>query len=303
MKKLLILILATLCMVSAGKSADKTNKWQGNFMFFQMADTQLGAGDYEFNLKEFERAVDYANKKNPDFVVICGDLLSDPFKDKEKEGFKKVAAKLKKSISLHLIAGNHDVGNEPTREKMDWYHKYFGKDYYSFEHKGCVCLVLNSSLIKAPKHMPEEQVKQKKWMLETLKKAKEDKVNHIFIFQHHPYFHQTLNEKVKRPYFCMADQKIEYFKIFQEHNVRAVFAGHYHRNVLGKDGDIEMITTGRIGGKSASNHDSGFRVVHVFEDKIQHVYFGMNDLPEKMEVGVRPENGWDIFGEKKKKKK
>jgi len=279
------------CQSPTEKSATSScpNEWQGNFMFFQMADTQLGAGDYDFNISEFERAIEYANKHNPDFVVICGDLIGDPFRDNEKDDFKRVAAKLKKSIPLHLVAGNHDVGKEPTLESLDWFRKYFGKDYYSFEHKSCVCLVLNSSLIRDPKHVPEEHKKQKEWMLKKLKDAQESNAKHIFIFQHHPYFHRTIDEEVEKAYTCMPDHKKEYFEIFHKYGVRAVFAGHFHRNVEGRDGDIEMITTGRLGGRSKEKSSSGFRIVHVFEDAIKHVYFETDEMPEKIEPGKLPE--------------
>jgi hypothetical protein len=36
------------------------------------------------------------------------------------------------SIRLYSVAGNHDVGNEPTVEALAAYRQQFGPDYYSF---------------------------------------------------------------------------------------------------------------------------------------------------------------------------
>ena len=46
------------------------------FSFAQMCDTQLGMGGYEHDVKTFGLAVTQINKMKPDFVVICGDLVS-----------------------------------------------------------------------------------------------------------------------------------------------------------------------------------------------------------------------------------
>jgi predicted MPP superfamily phosphohydrolase len=269
----------------AKDSKKETLKWEGNFMFFQMADTQLGYGKYEKDIQNFDEAIAYANKQKPEFVVICGDLLVDPFREKERDAFLEVAQKLDKSIPLHLVSGNHDVmeKRKTTAKGLKWYRDTFGKDYYSFTTKGCYGIVLNSSLIKDIEvGLEAEQAKQKAWMLEELEKAVELKAKHIFIFQHHPYFHETIDEKKAPAYFHLPNAKKEFFEIFHKYGVRAVFAGHYHRNVLGKDGDIEMITTGQLTTKGGAK--PGFRVVHVFEDKIEHKYFGLKELPEKIEV-------------------
>ena len=41
----------------------------------QMCDTQLGMGGYEHDVRTFKQSVKLINKMQPDFVVICGDLV------------------------------------------------------------------------------------------------------------------------------------------------------------------------------------------------------------------------------------
>lgn len=48
---------------------------QEPFSFVQICDTQLGMGGYEHDLDTFKQAVKIVNELDPDFVVICGDLV------------------------------------------------------------------------------------------------------------------------------------------------------------------------------------------------------------------------------------
>ncbi|CAG2172178.1 unnamed protein product [Oppiella nova] len=61
---------------------------------------------------------------------------------------------------------------------------------------------------------------------------------------------------------------------FHEAGVRAIFAGHYHRNAGGKYEDLELVVTSAIGAQSPEgrNADSGYRVVTVNETDITHRY-------------------------------
>ncbi len=57
-----------------------------------------------------------------------------------------------------------------------------------------------------------------------------------------------------------------------------VFAGHYHRNELGQDGDLEMVTTGPVG-MPLGGAKSGIRIVTVDDKGVTHKYDDFGDLP------------------------
>jgi hypothetical protein len=63
-------------------------------------------------------------------------------------------------------------------------------------------------------------------------------------------------------------------KKFQKAGVRAIFAGHYHRNAGGKYENMELVVTSAIGAQSLTgrNANSGYRVVYVDEKEIRHNY-------------------------------
>ena len=65
--------------------------------------------------------------------------------------------------------------------------------------------------------------------------------------------------------------------------MRYVFSGHYHRNALARDGDIEAVTTGPVGRPSGGDK-SGMRIVIVREDRIEHRYYQFGELPNQVDL-------------------
>ena len=79
-------------------------KEQEPFLFVQMCDTQLGIGGYEHDVKNFEQAVIQINEINPDFVVICGDLVHHA-NDSSYADFNRIMGEFK--IPCYPAPGNH----------------------------------------------------------------------------------------------------------------------------------------------------------------------------------------------------
>ncbi len=62
-------------------------------------------------------------------------------------------------------------------------------------------------------------------------------------------------------------------------------SGHYHRNAVADDGDLQMITTGPIGMPLGEGTQSGVRVVIVRDAGISHRYYAFGELPNTIDVG------------------
>ncbi len=75
----------------------------------------------------------------------------------------------------------------------------------------------------------------------------------------------------------------EYLNLFKENDIKTIIAGHLHQNSYGKDGDLEMITTGPVG-LSLGDDPSGLRIVKVYETHIEHQYYGLNDVPKTISL-------------------
>ena len=256
------------------------------FFFIQMADPQLFWGSQEL----WETAIRHANRLKPAFVVVCGDLLNrdgnqanlDPVKDRQRaKAYLEVAAKLEKRIPLYNLAGNHDVCNTPTPDTLQWYQARFGKLWYSAAHHDCLFLTLQSDVLKNPQGAPDAARQQMKWLRETLEATRGKKLRHKIVFMHHPMCLKTVDEKAD--YFTMPPEvRLELLGLFRQHGVRAVFSGHYHRNAYVKDGELELVTSSSTG-KPLGKDPTGFRIVKVYADRIEHKYFGYADMPDHVD--------------------
>lgn len=308
-KRILIIGLAVLLMTacnvdnspgpfenpSLAKKLVGTNANETSTLFIQMADTQIGlltrrlskyslgliGGDYlyEQESKNYSAAIEFANRISPSFVVICGDLVQALSHPAQKDEFQRITKHLDPSIPLYLVSGNHDVGNEPTKEYLSQYRNAYGPDWYSFQHKGIYGIVLNSSLINNPNRAKNEAAIQRTWLENELLKANQKSFKHILIFQHHPYFREDPDEGDSAYFTINTSARKEYLDLFVAHGVEAVFAGHLHENALGQYKNLKMITTSAIGiaspiGKSRT----GLRVVQTKPDNLDHAFIAIDDL-------------------------
>jgi 3',5'-cyclic AMP phosphodiesterase CpdA len=240
--------------------------------FVQMSDPQFGMFAENRNFTQetinFERAIADTNRIKPAFVIVCGDLVNQAGNDGQIAEYHRVAAKLDRSIALHNVAGNHDVGNEPTPESLAAYRKQFGPDYYVFRHGDFLGIVLNSSLIQHPGGAPAEADKQMKWLEGELKKIKPG--NQAVIFQHIPWFLKYADEP--DDYFNIPlGPRTRYLELFARYGIDTCFAGHYHRNATGESPEFHVTTTGPVG-KPLGPDPSGIRVVTIHGGKIESEY-------------------------------
>jgi 3',5'-cyclic AMP phosphodiesterase CpdA len=275
-----IISLAMILLIAGTLLAQrKTNA--APWFFIQLTDPQFGMFEnnagFEKETVLYEKAVVEINRLNPDFVVITGDFVNDQNAVAQIDEFKRITAKIKPAIKVYYSPGNHDIGQVPTNESLEKYKKNYGSDCFSFEHKGVSLIGFNSGLIKAKLEKPEQE--QFRWLTKKLKKSRN--AQHILLFCHYPFFNKTVDEP--EAYSNIGTEyRLKYLELFEECGVDAVFSGHHHNNGLATYGNVELVTTSSLG-KPLGEAPSGFRIVKVYNDKIEHVFFGLEDLPKKIE--------------------
>lgn len=265
-----------------------------SFSFVQMADPQFGffatpmwlairgynfwnAGSFERESELYERAIADANRLDPAFVVICGDLVNQPGNAEQLAEFQRISRGLRQDIPLYLAAGNHDVENTPTPESLAWYRREIGPDWYSFRHGRMAGIVLNSALIVAPEKVLAEEQAQWDWLVGELARLGADGAEPVLVFQHHSYFLEQADEE--DAYFNVPlERRTRYLELLRDNGVRAVFAGHLHRNGHGSFGSLEMVTSGPVG-RPLGDDPSGLRVVSVDGAEIAHHYYALDAQP------------------------
>ena len=252
--------------------------------FILMSDPQFGMysknQNFAHETANFEFAIATANRLKPAFVVVAGDLINEAGNSAQAAEYRRIAAKLDRKIRLFNVAGNHDLENEPTPQSLTRYRKQFGADYYAFRIGDIAGIVLNSSLEKAPQHVPEEAAKMESWLRAELAKAQSGGAPHIIVFQHIPFFISDAGEADQ--YFNIPRETRErYLKLLHEYGVRQVFAGHLHRNAHGRDGDLEMISTAPVG-MPLEGAKSGLSIVTVANGVVSHQFYDFGDLPDSL---------------------
>lgn len=225
---------------------------QQPFTFVQMCDTQLGFGGYDNDLKSFKTAVNRINALNPDFVVICGDLVHEP-NDTSYRDFKKIMEDF--NMPCYLASGNHDVGNIPNDSTLNYYRNTMGEDYYKFQHNGYSFMVTNTQLWKAD--IGDESKKHDNWFKKTLRIEKAR--NHqTFVIGHYPLFLKTINENEE--YFNLPlTKRKELIELFEQNNVLAYLSGHTHKTVINHYKNILFIS-GETTSKNFDSKPFGFRL-------------------------------------------
>jgi len=261
MKNIFIIFLCFLLFSPQTFGGERGTK---PFTFVQIADTQLGFEDYGKDLRSFEQAVKQINEINPDFVVICGDLVNVA-NDSSYNDFKRIKEKF--NMPCYCVPGNHDVGNIPNDTTLTFYRKTIGKDYYSFKHKGCSFIFTNTQLWKAD--VKNESGKFNKWFIETLKETGK-KENPVFVVGHFPLFITEPDEDAEYFNIDPAKRK-EILDLFTANHVSAYLSGHTHKLVSNEYKGIQMVSC-ETTSKNFDKRPFGFRLWEVSSDSIRHSF-------------------------------
>jgi len=257
------------------------------FFFVQLADPQLGMfsdnKDFAQETANLEFAVATINRLRPAFVVVSGDLVNQAGNVAQIAEYQRITGKVDPAIPVYHVAGNHDLDSVPTPAGIAAYTNRFGDDHHTFRHAGFVGLVLNSVIIHSPQQATNQLAEQERWLRNELEQARQGGAQHIVVFAHHPWFLQTADEPDQ--YFNIPQvRRAPYLALFRQSGVKHLFSGHYHRNAIARDGDLEAVTTGPVG-KPLGEAVSGLRIVIVRDDRLEHRYYHLGELPTRIDLG------------------
>ncbi len=132
--------------------------------------------------------------------------------------------------SLHVIPGNHDVGDKPNRMmpaksvRDDWiaiHERNFGPGWSSFDRGDVRFILINNPVLNSGSAI---ETAQRSWLEEQLASAGSRR---IFLFMHYPLFLLAPDEpgtydNIDEP------ARSDLLALIRKHKVEAVFAGHVH---------------------------------------------------------------------------
>lgn len=257
------------------------------FYFVMLTDTQLGmyAANRNFvrETANYEFVVATVNRLKPGFAIVLGDLVNKAGDEGQIREFQRISQKIDPAIPVYYVAGNHDVGHEPTPDAVAAYRKIFGRDYYSFRSGPVYGIVLDSTLIQVPTKDEADYQEQLSWFKAELEKAKGSGAQHIIVFQHHPFFIVDAQEPELAGRNIPLERRQLFLALLHQYNVHYVFAGHVHMSSVGKDGDLEMAVTGPVA-MPFGEEGSGIRLVEATAAGVRHRYYPFGKMPDDLSI-------------------
>jgi serine/threonine-protein phosphatase CPPED1 len=229
---------------------------------------------FEWDACRYERAVEAASRLRPRFVVMGGDMVDDPASPEQFAELSRITDRLD-GVPMYWAPGNHDAAPDtvrPTAASLAHYRQRFGPDHYAFDHEGVSCIVVNTVIWQHPELVPAEWDEQLGFLEQALRAGSGS--DHILVFGHHPLF--TADRDEPDSYWNVPLQRRRpILDLLVAHRVRAYFCGHWHRNGGGWDRGVEVVVTGPVG-YPLGNDPSGFRVVDVDGDRVEHRYVSLD---------------------------
>jgi predicted phosphodiesterase len=232
-----------------------------------------------WDVRQYERAIGAANRLQPAFVVMGGDMVNDPHSDAEYSALREVTNDLAPGIPMHWVAGNHDVAFDtvvPTGASVAAYRRRFGEDSYVFEHNRVTFIVVNTVIWDHPEDLDGAWDVEVVRMERGLAAARDRGSVHTIVLGHHPLFTDTADEEDS--YWNIPSVRREpLLELFAGYDVRAMFCGHWHRNGGGTAGDLDMVVSGPVG-YPLGRDPSGFRIVDVGSAAVEHHYVSLSEF-------------------------
>lgn len=274
-------ILLGCCIIPTGQTACAQSK---PLVFLQAADPQMGMFSKDQNsqreIRNLSELVQEANQLHPAFVVICGDLTNSSTNAEELRAFRSTISGL--HVPLHLVPGNHDVGNRPTPRQIARYRRRYGRDYYSF-HSGSFIGIVLDSMLMGQDDAPRNTARQLAWLRRELRRDSHRKGAEIAVFQHIPFFVKSPDEP--NSYWNIPlPQRTLYLNLLRQYGVTHVYAGHLHRPIQARGDGLTILIVGATG-KPLGGSVSGFNLVAVTSGGTQwtHRYFPLTAMPTHLD--------------------
>lgn len=252
---LTILFALSLGFVTSGLAKD-SNSLESSFYFVQITDTHLEDND------NFERAEKIIEKINAlpfkvEFVIHTGDIFSDNIGDESAlKAAKELFAGLKAPI--YYVAGNHDIKSEKTK---NIYITNFGQLNYVKQSNGIVLIFIYTNHPKNDSDVFNADFF--KWFEDSLKSARNKPV---IVFQHIPAGKDFYTNMFYKPLPAKVEKK--WHALINKYKVKAVIAGHFHRDELHWFGKVPLYVAGPVSkwlGRQAS-----YRIYEYKDGKIDY---------------------------------
>ncbi len=222
--------------------AQKISKAQDSFTFAFITDIHLEYS--KSTLQNFGLVIEKLNKLNPDLIITGGDNVKDARQQSESYAdslYNLYLSQVKRfNIPVYSGIGNHEVfgWNNPqiSPENPLYGKKMFesrlGKCYYSFTHKGWKFFMIDDikNTESGQKYIGNIDDEQMQWLKSEL--AATEAGTPLVVCAHIPFISSMkkfeFGSLSGTPVNDGVSNSIEFFKLFENHNLKLVLQGHFH---------------------------------------------------------------------------
>lgn len=232
-------------------------------------DPQFGFGrevteaKYRDDLARFEAVIDRVNAEKVDLCFIAGDMTHRAV-DLERD-WPRLVGRFK--VPFVVTPGNHDMGQNLTRENVERFERVFGYEYKSLKI-GRWRFISGNSQYWRPTEEKERFARYEKWIADELAAAKAVG-EPVILASHIPPFVASAGEAdsyenfpLKAEGFMTREARL---KLYADSGVRFYLAGHTHRMIARAIGGMTILNAET----TCCNFDGlpyGFRMLTLRDD-------------------------------------
>jgi 3',5'-cyclic AMP phosphodiesterase CpdA len=210
-----------------------------HFYFVQMSDTHFGTGDHAARTRRVVAAIN-----NLPFAIECvvhtGDITSDDIGDPRTLG---VATSVLSGIRVpaHYLPGNHDIRRRALKATLGVYTNAFGPLCSRAEHGGVVFLFLWDEPLR--RGFAAEGYDPLAWLESELRAAGG---RPAIVLLHSPPVEDFYGDRIRPGW--PPENRARFTRIVNAANVKAVIAGHFHRDELHWLGRVPLYVCSAVAG-------------------------------------------------------
>lgn len=228
-----------------------------HFYFVQITDTHFGDDDHlDRTQKVVERINDLPMKIK--CVVHTGDIAMDNLEDKNvMDSGLSIMEKL--SVPIHYISGNHDILPQKLESTCKAYLERFGGMISQAEYDNVLFMFVYTEPLRLS--FTIEGYQPLKQLEEYLKNSKGKPV---IIFHHAPSVDDFYENKFHTSWEM--EMRKKWVRVINAYNVKAVIAGHFHRDEHHWLGNVPLYVSPPIAGYWG--RQASFRIFEYHDGKL-----------------------------------
>jgi 3',5'-cyclic AMP phosphodiesterase CpdA len=261
------------------RAVSVVERFSSSFSFIHISD--LHVGDFRGAIENFKetirwrsirKCIEEVNLLHPDFVLITGDLVFGqlyPFEYQRE--YRRCFELLQRfDVPTFICPGNHDGYNRLGEDGFDFWEKYFGPLFYSFDYGSYHFSAVNTYdwpskdrrafwfiPLNWGGYISDDQLK---WINQDLA----DK-NMSFVFLHHNPLWETKESLTGKQYY----NREKLLSLIERHDVDMVLAGHSHYdNVTFVNETIYVTTTTPASNTGSVDAYWGYRFIEIINGEI-----------------------------------